>query len=401
MAYVVDRAVPFRHRRLAGIAVLAVVLGLCASGAARAADEGGGKQPVYIGAIYNLTGSQAGLDRPSARGAELAVREANANGGVLRRPIRLIVRDGHSALPAVARATESLLHDYPRVAVLMGLSDTDMVSAAAPIAARADRAFLTSGATSPRLPSSMPDHLMLACFGDNTQAAAAAEWLRRDRHARTVSVLFDSRMSYTILLHRYFDTKFRGLGGRVLAIVSYRPGTLAKAVAGVPKADAVYVAAGPDEAGRAVSLLRAAGHVSPIVGGDSFDVGGLWRSLPKLTGIYFTTHAYIAADNPNPRVVAFRKAYKALYPGKRPDAFAALGYDAARLLISAIRAAGSDEHEHVRAALAATVEFEGVTGKLGYTPGNFVPQKDVTIVGVSRGTRSLVKQFVPDRVPPP
>ncbi|MEZ4678407.1 MAG: hypothetical protein R2932_29740 [Caldilineaceae bacterium] len=54
----------------------------------------------------------------------------------------------------------------------------------APAAAAAQRLFLTSGATSPQLPAQVPDYLYLACFGDNVQAAAAAEWaLRNWRHA--------------------------------------------------------------------------------------------------------------------------------------------------------------------------------------------------------------------------
>jgi ABC-type branched-subunit amino acid transport system substrate-binding protein len=65
---------------------------LCWSGAVRA-DE---PAPVVLGAIYNLTGSQAGLDIPSSRGAQLAVDEVNRGGGVLGRPVRLVLEDGES-----------------------------------------------------------------------------------------------------------------------------------------------------------------------------------------------------------------------------------------------------------------------------------------------------------------
>ncbi len=283
------------------------------------------KAPIDIGAIYNLTGSQAGLDAPSARGAALAVDEANRAGGVLGRPVRLIVRDGGSRPGLIAERTREMLTEFPRIAALMGLSDTDMVIAAAPIAARAGRAFLTSGATSPKLPATVPDHLFLACFGDNVQAAAAAEWLRRDRGARTVSILYNPAMSYSDILRRYFETSFRALGGIVVSTEPYRPADLARSVRNLIAADAIFFAAGPDEAAEGVRLLRAAGHAEPVIGGDGLDVAAFREPDAGLRNTYFTTHAYISPDNAEPRVQAFLKAYAAFDPGRTPDAFTALG----------------------------------------------------------------------------
>ena len=48
---------------------------------------------------------------------------------------------------------------------------------------------------------------------------------------------------------------------------------------------------------------------------------------------------------------------------KLPDAMAALGYDSAMILADAIKRAGSTEGSKIRAALAATKDFDGVTGK--------------------------------------
>ena len=389
-------------RRIARTAIpirlaLAAALALCWQGAARAAD----KAPVDIGAIYNLTGSQAGLDGPSAQGAALAVDEAIRAGGVLGRQVRLIVRDGGSRSGLIAERTRELLGDNPRTAALMGLSDTDMVIAAAPVAARAGRAFLTSGATSPKLPATLPGHLFLACFGDNVQAAAAAEWLWRDRGVRTVSVLYNRTMSYTDLLQAYFGSRFRALGGAVASVESYGTDDLAGAVGRLAPADAVFFAAGPDEAAEGVRLLRAAGHAAPVIGGDGLDVAAFREPDAGLRNTYFATHASISPDNADPRVQAFLKAYAAFDPGRRPDAFTALGYDAARLLLSAISMAGSADPERVRAALGATTKFAGVTGDLGYPTGGGVPAKAVSILGVEDGRLRLVRQFVPVGIPAP
>ena len=47
-----------------------------------------------------------------------------------------------------------------------------------------------------------------------------------------------------------------------------------------------------------------------------------------------------------------------------PDALAALGYDAAKIMADAMTRAGSSEGPKVRDALAATKDFPGVTGKI-------------------------------------
>jgi len=356
---------------------------------------------VVLGAIYNLTGSQAGLDIPSSRGARLAVDEANRSGGVLGRPVRLVLEDGESRPEVIAAKTAAALADNPSMSALFGLSDTDMVLAAAPVAAEHRRVFLTSGATSPLLPAEVPEYLFLACFGDNVQAAAAAEWAYHDLEARTVAVLLNATTSYTRLLHGYFQTRFAELGGRVVSVESYTPGDIGPAIGRLGKADIVFVAAVPEDVVEAVRLLRAAGIEAPIVGGDGFDVKDSWRNHPEFARVFFTTHAYLGADNPDPRVVAFRKAYAEAFPGSDPDAFAALGYDAARLLIAAVTAAGSPDPEKVRKALAGIHRFEGVTGTIGYPPGGRIPTKSVSILEIDNGRRKLVRTLSPTRVPPP
>lgn len=356
--------------------------------------------PVVLGALYNLSGSQAALDAPSSRGAQLAVDEANGKGGVLGREIRLVQVDGESRPELIKKRTADLLKRFPALTALMGFSDTDMVLAAAPLAARHRRAFVTSGATSPRLPAQVPDYLFLACFGDNVQAAAAAEWLYRDRSARTVAVLYNSEMEYTRLLHRYFALRFEELGGKVAKISAYEPDSVARAVGAAPPADAVFVAAGPEDAVTATRLLRQAGYAGPIVGGDGFD-SDAWEKHAEVKDVYFTTHAYLGADNPDPRVTAFRNAYLAAYPGSSPDAFAALGYDAARLIIAAVARAGDADPARVMRALAGIQRFEGVTGTLSYPAGSRIPTKSVSILGYESGKRRLVRQLAPERVPAP
>lgn len=358
-------------------------------------------EPITLGAVYNLSGSQAPLDEPSLKGARLAIQEANRKGGILGRELGLVVKDGKSKHEIVANETRALLQQTLAVTALMGLSDTDMVLAAAPLAAQAGRLFLTSGATSPRLAAQVPKYLYLACFGDNVQAAAGAEWAYHQRGARTVSVVFDASMSYTRLLHTYFQARFTELGGRVLAVRSYHPGDIEQAVDGLPKSDLYFVAAGPDDAGETVRELRKSGHSAPVLGGDGFDSEDVWRKYPDARAVFFTTHAYLGPDNPNPAVRAFRESYAKAYPDSEPDAFSALGYDTARLLIAAIGRAQSADPAKVLAAMSGIKDFQGVTGAISYPAGGRIPRKSVTIIEIENGKRKLARQLVPKKIPPP
>ena len=359
------------------------------------------KEPVILGAIYNLSGAQAGLDIPSSQGAQLAVDEANQGSGLLGREVQLILEDGETIPKVIAAKTAELLGAYPSMSALMGLSDTDMVLAAAPVAAQNQRLFLTSGATSPKLPAQVPEYLFLACFGDNVQAAAAAEWAYNELPARTVSVLFNISDTYTQLLQQYFRARFTQLGGQILSVEGYTADNIGEPIGRLVNADLIFLSAGPDDAPQAVELLRQAGFTSPIMGGDGFDSPDLWQQHPSVSNVFFTTHVYLGSDNPSPLVKAFREKYLQAYPNSRPDAFAALGYDTVRLLMAAITRAQSTDPSLVLKALGETQQFQGVTGNISYTNGGHIPTKSVSILRLEQGDFKLVKEFLPSEVPPP
>ena len=84
-------------------------------------------------------------------------------------------------------------------------------------------------------------------------------------------------------------------------------------------------------------------------------------------GHYFSTHYH--PDVGSPKSAAFVESYKKRWKNqdgspKVPDAMAALGYDSAMILADAIKRAGSTEGPKVRDALAATKDFDAVTGRI-------------------------------------
>jgi ABC-type branched-subunit amino acid transport system substrate-binding protein len=238
---------------------LAVALVAC-GGTATATDFA--PSPVRIGAIYNLTGAQSALDDPSLDGARLAVDRINARGGLMGRRVELLERDGQTNEADVKRAAASLVASG--CSAIIGLSDTDQVLAAAPIAARAGVPFVTSGATSPRLAKQVPNWLFLACFGDNAQAAASAQFATDQLGARTAAILYDEDMDYTRLLAKYFERSFRAQGGNVVASADYK-----QAAEAVPRLEAAGDTGTSTGSGASGGSAASGGESSGDTSGDS------------------------------------------------------------------------------------------------------------------------------------
>jgi branched-chain amino acid transport system substrate-binding protein len=408
--------------RAATAAALVLPLALLSACSGTVSTTGPTPAPVRIGAIYNLTGDQAPLDAPSLAGARLAVDRINAHGGLFGRRVELLERDGQTDKTEVRRAAANLV--ALGCSAIVGLSDTDQVLAAAPIAARAGVPFVTSGATSPRLTGDVPNWLFLACFGDNTQAAAGAQYASDELGARSATILFDPDLQYTRLLAKYFERSFRAQGGSVLASWALSPGREklraafrstgveasegqeADASAGQSppspaQADILYVAAAPDGAPAVVRQLRAMGARQPIMGGDSYDTDELVAMAEKTGGkVYYTTHAGVGMSSASRAVRRFDASYRAAYGRPPQNAFAALGYDAVGLVAAAIRRADSVKPKAVRDALLETRHFPGVTGTLSYADDDRVPRKKVTVVCVGRRP-VVVAQFTPGYVAKP
>ena len=390
-----------KARWIASVLLLVAVTTACVS------DPQVAARPIKLGVIYNLTGSQASLDIPSANGAMLAAKEINAAGGVLARPLELVQYNGESDLPTIRNAAEQLA-ETDKVVAMLGFSDSDMVLAAAPIAAKAGMVFVTSGATSPKLPEQVPDYLYLACFGDNVQAAAGAEYAYSTLQAKTAYLLIDQGMEYTRLLGRYFKERFAELGGQIVLEDTYQGGSkdfsaqITRLKDLTRMTDILFISAGPDDVGTIVKQFRDAGVDKPILGGDGYDTPLLVEIAGEsANSTYFTTHALLDPGLGTDKVKEFIAAYQAEFEVAPENAFAGLGYDTVKLIADAITRAGSADPEAIREALQTTKDLAGVTGVITFQPGKRIPQKSVTIVLVEDGGFIPTAELAPERVPTP
>lgn len=375
---------------------MTIMFSLFAAASLAAATSWAAAEPVRIGAIYCDSGELAPLDLPSLAGARTAVALGNQSGGIGGRKMELIHVPTGSSAESAAASVRTILKKYPDVAGFVGLSDSGMALAAGREARRAEKVFITSGATSPLLPKQVGAGFFLACFGDNVQAAAAAEWLLQSKGARRAALLYDPRRIYTRLLQRYFRAAFEQGGGQITDRVALHPDKALQLPQGLADNDAVFLAVETaSDAMTVMAKLRAAGFRGPVVGGDGYDNPSAWRGKALARDVFFTTHAFPAAG-PGAAGPAALSAFRVAFPGGVPGAFSGLGYDATRLLIAALRSVEGK----LTARLQDGPALAGVTGRIVYAAGSRVPAKPVAIYDAARPDRPLL-QLTPAAVPAP
>jgi len=77
------------------------------------------EDPIKVGILHSLTGTMAISENPVKESTLLAIKEINANGGLLGRQIVVILRDGKSDWPTFAREAEKLIVE-DKVSVVFG-----------------------------------------------------------------------------------------------------------------------------------------------------------------------------------------------------------------------------------------------------------------------------------------
>jgi len=138
---------------------------------------------------------------------------------------------------------------------------------------------------------------------------------------------------------------------------------------------------------------RELGITVPLLGGDGWDSPKLFDSAGNaLESCYFSNH--YSAEDPSPAIQNFISKYRARYNGKIPDAMAALGYDATRVLADAMKRARSLGGPDLRDAIAQTKDFAGVTGKITID-ANRNAQKPAVVLQIKGKSYKYVTTIAP------
>jgi branched-chain amino acid transport system substrate-binding protein len=319
---------------------------------------------LLLGVVTSLTGIQASFGNSTRNGIELALKEANAAGGVKGKKLEIRVYDNQGKPEEAAQATTRLIAQDKALLILGDVASSNSL-AMAEKAQAAGVPMITNAATNPAV-TEKGDYIFRVCFIDPFQGAVLAKFARENLKTEQVAILQDNKSAYSIGLTEVFSQKFTELGGKITVTESYSQGdtdfraqlTAIKKT----KPKAIYVPGYYSDVGIIARQARELGLSVPLIGGDGWDSDKLFELAGgALDGSYYSNH--YSPDNPDPRVQKFIADYKAAY-GSVPDAMAALGYDAARVAIAALEKAKDLSGPSIRDAIAQTKDFPGVAGTI-------------------------------------
>ncbi len=124
--------------------------------------------------------------------------------------------------------------------------------------------------------------------------------------------------------------------------------------------DALFVAGTVPVAARFIAEARNMDVTVPVLGGDGLDSPELFQVAGKAAEGTVVASVF-ATDIPSQNVQQFNESFRSKY-GVLPDAWAAQGYDAVKLLCHAIEKGGTTVPDRLAEALASTENWQGVTG---------------------------------------
>jgi branched-chain amino acid transport system substrate-binding protein len=324
----------------------------------------GGGDTILVGEFASLTGKEATFGTSSHEGTLMAIEELNAVGGVLGKKFELKTEDNLSKAGESANIVNKLISKDGVVAILGEVASSRSLEAA-PICQQNKIPMISPSSTNPKV-TQTGDYIFRVCFIDPFQGTVMANFAQNTLKAKKVAVFTDGKSDYSKGLAKFFKESFTKTG-TITAELDYNgddkdfKGQLTAIKASNP--EAVFVPGYYSDVALICIQAKELGLSVPIFGGDGWESSTLTEiGKDAVEGQYFSTHYSPEAGSPKGQI--FVDAYKKRFNGKVPDAMAALGYDSAMILADAMKRAGSTDGEKVKTALAATKDYEAVTGKI-------------------------------------
>lgn len=350
-------------------------------------------ESVKIAAIFAETGIASVQNAPYIQMVELGVEEINKKGGLLGKPVELIVLDNKSTPIGSAIAAKQAVQHKVAAVVGSGLSSHSL--AAAPILQEEGIPMITPVSTSPKV-TKIGNFIFRICFIDSFQGAAMANFAHKDLRAQTAVVLKNVDEAYSLTLGEYFTDAFKKIGGSVLWEGTYRGKAvdfsiiLKKTLKLAP--DTIYLPGYIRDSGLIIKQARALGINSIFLGGDAWAeiyayggdaVEGSFHSAPWHQDVKFKKSSHLL------------KLYKNKFNKDISNTSAPLTYDAVMVLADAIRRADSMDSSIIRDALATTRGFQGATGKITFDNFGDPKGKKVIILKLEKGRKIFHKAIKP------
>ncbi|MCH7905115.1 MAG: ABC transporter substrate-binding protein [Armatimonadetes bacterium] len=350
-----------------------------------------------------LVASQNGPLRPwgidSVNGAQLAVDEINASGGINGKQVQLLIGDSASKPEDGKTAAELLISQG--IVGLLGEVASGITQPMAQLAYERGLPIVAVGATKTTI-TEIGANVFRVCYTDDLQGPVMAKFAYDELGLQRMAIITDKKQPYSTYLSDAFRDAFVGYGGEIVGEEFYESGQTQF----VPQLNSLkqespngYFLSGYfTEVGPIVKQAAQAGITNvKFLGGDGWDSTDLLDSGGEaILGNYFCNHYNNKEDREVVRVflAKWKDKYGGSDAGDTPGTtMGALGYDAAMVMMDAIRRAESLDAASIIVALEDTVAFKGVSGDITLKGAGGNPKKRALVVEVTLEGQSFVKAY--------
>jgi len=204
--------------RVLGVAAasLCVVAGASAAGAASAPSGA----PIRIGLLAPLTGSGGAYGKEEETAAKAAAAHINAHGGVLGRPLEIVVADDETTPTAGVSAARKLI-DVDGVVAITGVWSSAVALAVRPVALEKSVALLPVGSADELTEGDNKGLVWRFQTNGKNWGQAFANVAYKDG-AKTASILV-LQTPFTLSTVKPFADRFTQQGGKVLDTLYFNP----------------------------------------------------------------------------------------------------------------------------------------------------------------------------------
>jgi len=331
---------------LASTALLAAC-GEVKSGASNTTGNPIDEKVVKIGFNFEETGAVAAYGTSEQKGAQLAVDQINAAGGVDGKQIEVVDKDNKSETAEAASVSTNLV-TQSKVAAIVGPATSGATAAAVANATQAGVPLISPSATQDGLTKGQ-DFLFIGTFQDSFQGKIISNYVSNKLNAKKVVLYTDNSSDYAKGVAKAFRESFKG---EIVADETFVSG------------DTDFQAALTKIKDKDFDAIVLPGYYmgidKPIIGGDGFNGEEFVQqaTAERASNIYFIS-GFSSTVDVSDKAKAFLEAYRAKY-NEEPSTFAALAYDSVYLVANAAKGATGQtsfdaDHNTVKTAFMMTM----------------------------------------------
>ena len=324
----------------------------------------------YIGGIGPTTGATAIYGTAVKNGAQIAVDEINAAGGINGKQIEYRFEDDQNDAEKSVNAYNTL-KDWG-MQMLVGTTTTAPCIAVAGKTASDNMFQITPSASAPDVLSSGNGNIFQVCFTDPNQGIASAQYIAENKLAKKIGIIYDSSDVYSSGIEEKFEAEAKDKGLQIVSKAAFTADSKTDFGTQLQKAkdagaDLLFLPIYYQEASIILKQADTMGYKPKFFGVDGMDgiltVENFDTKLAE--GVMLLTP--FAADAKDKAVQNFVKTYKEKYKDT-PNQFAADSYDAVYALKAAIEESkatpdmsASDMCDALKGAMTK-IKMQGLTG---------------------------------------